>query len=264
MGVIFALFIKVALLDIFLGFLAGTLPKTWLACCQRVIVFKFCPWFSLCSYGILCNLCTPWLSLSQRYWLILDQYIGGLLVAISVNISADSWSISWLTLAVRLLVDMLAYRSSDSQLRVGWCVDQQISRLCWSLCWPIVRRLHSANTSLIRYNIILCLLKFLFCPWFSLCSYGILCNLCTSQLSIGQCYRPILDRHVGWDDGWLLVAISADSQLTWLTLVGWLSVNMLADGQIGGLCFFLLFHLFQRTTITVIITKHTCTHGLHT
>ena len=139
-GVIFALFIKVALLDIFLGFLEGTLPKTWLACCQRVIVFKFCPWFSLCSYGILCNLCTPWLSLSQRYWLILDQYIGRLSVAISVNISADSWSISWLTLAVRLLVDMLAYRSSDSQLRVGWCVDQQIGRLCWSLCWPIVRR----------------------------------------------------------------------------------------------------------------------------
>ena len=125
---------------------------------------------------------------------------------------------------------------------------------------------HSANTSLIRYNIILCLLKFLFCPWFSLCSCGILCNLCTCQLSIGQCYRPILDRHVGWNDGWLLVTISADSQLTRLTLVGWLSVDMLVDGQIGGLCFFIIIsfipkynnkaYMHTRTTHLSIFYNH--------
>ena len=145
---------------------------------------------------------------------------------------------------------------------VGMLTNSQATY--WSIGYQ-----HSANTSLIRYNIILRLLKFLFCPWFILCSYGILCNLCTCRLSICRCYWLILDRHVGWDVGQLLVAISADSQSTWLTLVGWLSVDMLVDGQIGGLCFFLLLlfhllHLFQSTTITIIITKHTCTHGLHT
>ena len=140
--------------------------------------------------------------------------------------------------------------------------------------WSIGYR-HSANTSLIWYNIILCLLKFLFCPWFSLCSYGILCNLCTSQLSIGQCYRPILDRHFGWNDGCLLVAISADAQLTRLTLVGWLSVDMLVDGQIGGLCFFKIisfipkynnysnYHKAYMHTRTTHLSTHAILQSLH-
>ena len=118
---------------------------------------------------------------------------------------------------------------------------------------------HSANTSLIRYNIILRLLKFLFCPWFILCSYGILCNLCTCRLSISRCYWLILDRHVGWDVGQLLVAISADSQSTWLTLVGWLSVDMLVDGQIGGLCFFFVIII----SFTSFIPKYNNYNNYH-
>ena len=51
---------------------------------------------------------------------------------------------------------------------------------------------------------------------------------------------------------------SADSRLTcWLT-------DRSVDCVFFLLLLFHLLHLFQSTTITIIITKHTCTHGLHT
>ena len=140
--------------------------------------------------------------------------------------------------------------------------------------WSIGYR-HSANTSLIRCNIILCLLKFLFCPWFSLCSYGILCNLCTSQLSIGQCYRPILDRHVSWDDGWLLVAISpTPSWLGWLWSADSLSTCWQTDRSVDCVFFFIIsfipknnnysnYHKAYMHTRTTHLSTHAILQSLH-
>ena len=76
---------------------------------------------SLGCQWILCNLCTPRLSIGQHYGPILNRHVGRyisqLSVAILVDILANPRSISPLTSVTRLSVNMSADVLSDSQLR---------------------------------------------------------------------------------------------------------------------------------------------------
>lgn len=108
---IFAFFNKSSTTRHIFRFLEGTLPKTWLACLRLIVLSSV-----HCLVYVLMGTCVIGAPLSRVLVSTIGQY--------SINMSAYSRSpyqstyqpISWPTSAGRLLVDMLAYMSSDSPI----------------------------------------------------------------------------------------------------------------------------------------------------